>query len=778
MNKLRNDLRARANDIASPNTFTAATIHQIYRFPQPSPNPVTVSVISFGGGLFGNLSNTGVLTNGDVHAYWTSLGMAAADHPKVIILPIEGATNAPVSGDNATYENTVDVAMIGGCCATPNLTILLIIAPNDLYNFPALITKATEPITVNGVTYSPSVVSISWGAPEPDYGVELLTRINTVFRAATAKGINFCAATGDLGSTDGVPGTKNYVDFPSSSPYVTACGGTSLICPTLNYDDTTTVETAWPKGGGGTSEMFPKPTWQTGLSGAIGANRCIPDISLNSDPMTGVDYIIEGKHYIYGGTSIAAPTMAAFYALLNTNKFLLPSLYAAHTTNPLSFHDITVGSNGGYTAAVGFDLVTGFGSIAGNILTPLLMFVQSIPVTGIMVDKTSLSLMVGKKVSITATILPANATNPAMTWSSSDPTIATVELGKCSGAMACGCASSCTCGCATGAMCNCIAQNTGVVTGIAPGTALITVTTVDGGFTASTEVSITIPPTISVTGVSVDKTNVTLILGNQTQLTATVSPANATNPAVTWSSSSLYAVVSNTGLVTAMRVGMVLITATTVDGGFTASTMVTITAAIPVTGVTLDKTNLTLTVGNQTQLKATVSPPNATNPAVTWSSSSPPVTVSSKGLVTAISVGTAMITVTTVDGGWKARATVTVSSPAPLVSIRFSPSVILLYTYYTYQSNLVFNPLNATTPVTYSSSNPRIASVNATGLISTYNPGTITILARTAGGLSASLTVYVFGNYQYYAFRPKETPNKVRKYTDTNATYSMPAYRR
>lgn len=778
MNKLRNDLRVRANDIASPNTFTAASIRQIYRFPQPSTNPVTVSVISFGGGIFGTVSSSGVLTGGDVHAYWTSIGMAPADHPKVIILPIEGATNAPVSGDNATYENTVDVAMIGGCCPTSNLTMLLIISPNDLNNFPAVIAKATTPIVVDGVTYSPSVVSISWGAPEPNYGTELLRRINAVFQEATANGINFCAATGDLGSTDGVPGTKNYVDFPSSSPYVTACGGTSLICPTLNYDDPTTVETAWPKGGGGTSGTFTKPTWQMGLSGAIGPNRCSPDISLNSDPMTGVDYIIEGKHYIYGGTSIAAPTMAAFYALLNTNSFLLPSLYAAHISNPFAFHDITVGSNGGYTAAVGFDLVTGFGSIAGDILTPLLVPAQSIPVTGITVDKTSLGIVVGQKVNIVATVLPTNATNPGLTWSSSDPTIATVGVATCSGAMACGCASSCTCGCATGAICHCMTQNTGVVTGIAPGTVFITVTTMDGGFTAAITAMIT--AAIPVTGVTIDKRNITLNLGTQTQLTATVIPPNATNPALTWSSSSSSVTVSNTGLLTAMRAGTATITVTTVDGGYTATTLVTIPApaTIPVTGVRLDRTNVTLSVGNRTQLTATVSPPNATNPAVTWSSSSLSVTVSNTGLLTAMRAGTATITATTVDGGFKARATVTVSGSDSLLSIRFIPSTVLLYTYYTYQSNLVFNPPSASTRVTYSSSNPRIATVDVSGVISTYNPGTTTILATTAGGLRASLTVYVFESYQYYALRPNAIPNKVRKYSDSNATYSMTSFRR
>ena len=338
--------------------FKANTIAEIYKFPQPAISPVTVSVVSFGGGLFGKVEPSGILSGGDVQAYWESIGIVPANQPKVIIVSVDGATNTPIQDQTETFENTMDVSMIGACCPTSNLTILLFISPNSLSQFTPLLLKATAPITINGIVYTPSIVSISWGAPEIYYTETQLTTINDTLLNASKNGINICAATGDEGSTDGVVGNMNYVDFPSSSPYVTACGGTTLVCPTLKYSDSTTVETAWPKGGGGISGTFAKPSWQSSIPAINSPNRSTPDIALVADPSTGVLFIVGGKQYVFGGTSIVAPAMAAYYACLNTNKFLLPSLYTAALAAPKSFHDITSGSNGGYTAGIAFDLCT------------------------------------------------------------------------------------------------------------------------------------------------------------------------------------------------------------------------------------------------------------------------------------------------------------------------------------------------------------------------------------------------------------------------------------
>lgn len=98
-----------------------------------------------------------------------------------------------------------------------------------------------------------------------------MTAFNDLFQVATSKGINVCIASGDNGASDGINDRKYHVDFPSSSPYALACGGTNLKCPALTYSDKNTVESCWGNirndgaGGGGFSTVFPSLPYQTNL---------------------------------------------------------------------------------------------------------------------------------------------------------------------------------------------------------------------------------------------------------------------------------------------------------------------------------------------------------------------------------------------------------------------------------------------------------------------------------------------------------------------------------
>lgn len=189
----------------------------------------------------------------------------------------------------------------------------------------------------------------------------------------------------------------------------------------------------------------------------------------------------------------------------------------------------------------------------------------------------------------------------------------------------------------------------------------ITLTLGEGG-------SVTPPDPVSVTGVSLNKNATTIAIGANETLTATITPANADNQAVTWSSNNTaVASVDQTGKVTGVSAGTATITVTTQDGNKTATCTVTVpdpTAdPVAVTGVSLNKTSTSLTVGSSETLTATVAPANATNQAVTWSSNNTAVaTVNQNGLVTAVAAGTATITVTTADGNKTATCTVTVSA--------------------------------------------------------------------------------------------------------------------
>lgn len=254
-----------------------------------------------------------------------------------------------------------------------------------------------------------------------------------------------------------------------------------------------------------------------------------------------------------------------------------------------------------------------------------------VPVTGVQLGSSSLSLEVGGSANLMATVLPSNATDKSVSWSSSNSGVAIVD-------------------------------NNGKVTAVAAGSAVITVTTTDGGKTATCTVTVT-NPAIPVQSVSLDKTTLNLNVGENSTLVATVLPANADNQAVTWSSSNTaIATVDASGKVTAVAAGSAVITVTTTDGGKTATCTVTVTnPAVPVQSVSLNKTELSLNVGESVTLTATVLPENADNKAVTWSSSDAAVaTVDSNGKVSAVAAGSAVITVKTTDGEKTATCTVTV----------------------------------------------------------------------------------------------------------------------
>ena len=185
-------------------------------------------------------------------------------------------------------------------------------------------------------------------------------------------------------------------------------------------------------------------------------------------------------------------------------------------------------------------------------------------------------------------------------------------------------------------------------------------------FSTSCDGPIPEPDVIEVTRVSLGKTSVELTEGDETTLIATVNPDNATNKNVTWRSSDSSVASVSDGKVTALKAGTATITVTTEDGGKTATCEVKVNPknvepeVIAVTSVSLDKTSVELTEGDETTLIATVNPDNATNKNVTWKSSDSSVASVSDGRVTALKTGTAMITVTTVDGGKTATCQVKV----------------------------------------------------------------------------------------------------------------------
>ncbi len=256
------------------------------------------------------------------------------------------------------------------------------------------------------------------------------------------------------------------------------------------------------------------------------------------------------------------------------------------------------------------------------------------------------------------------------------------------------------------------------------------------------------PPdqTIHVTGVSLDKTQLNLTVGDQYTLHATVNPSNATNKGVQWKSSNTAVATVNNGIVTARATGQAIVYVTTMDGGYQASCVVTVTEkTVSVTGVSLDKTELTLTQGGQYTLHATVTPSNATNQNVKWKSTNTAVTTVENGLVKAIAPGQANIIVVTEDGSFTASCLVTVQAQSIAVTGVYLDKTELTMTVdgrYTLHASI--SPSNATNKnIRWKSTNPSVAKVE-NGVVTAVAPGQADIIVTTEdGGFTASCHVTV-----------------------------------
>lgn len=171
-----------------------------------------------------------------------------------------------------------------------------------------------------------------------------------------------------------------------------------------------------------------------------------------------------------------------------------------------------------------------------------------------------------------------------------------------------------------------------------------------------------VPDPVRVTSVTLNTTSLVLTEGDTQEIVATVSPSNADNKKILWTTSSSSVASVQDGRVTAVKQGKATITATTDDGGKTATCAVEVIAKIvSVTGVSLDKTEIELTEDETANLNATVLPDNATNKNVVWSSDNETVAKVKDGKVTAVKAGTATITVKTDDGGKTANCKITVN---------------------------------------------------------------------------------------------------------------------
>lgn len=326
-------------------------------------------------------------------------------------------------------------------------------------------------------------------------------------------------------------------------------------------------------------------------------------------------------------------------------------------------------------------------------------------VNGVSVSPTSASIVVNDTKQLTATVLPANATNKNIIWSTSNSSLATVN-------------------------------SSGLVTGKAAGSATITATTEDGNKTASCNFIVT-NSIISVTNVSVNPASTSIFINDTQQLTASIIPSEATNQNISWNSAnSTIASVSSTGLVTGVSIGTTAIIGTTADGNKSDTCYVTV-IPILVSGVSILPATASISINGTQQLTTTIVPTNATNQNVSWGSDNPSVAkVSSLGLVTGISAGSATITITTSDGNKTDSCIVTVlPASISVTGVSVSPNSENLAIAGTQQLTATISPADATNKnVSWSSDNSSVATVNSSGMVTGIASGIATITVTTMDG--------------------------------------------
>jgi kumamolisin len=346
---------------ASNGSFTPVQVGQLYQFPQGvSAAGQTIGIIELGGGY----------RAADIKAYFKGLGLAA---PKVTTVSIDKGKNTPGDANGADGEVMLDIEVAGA--VAPGANVVVYFAPNTDQGFIDAIAGA-----VHDTKNKPSVISISWGAPESAWTAQAMSTLDAACQSAAALGITITVAAGDNGSTDGATG--NNVDFPASSPHVLACGGTKLV----GSGSAISSEVVWNEQasnegatGGGVSTVFALPSWQANAKvpapSVSTGGRGVPDVSGDADPTTGYQVRVDGKNMVVGGTSAVAPLWAGLIALNNKQNgksagFIQPQIYAARAAS--AFRDIVSGNNGAFSAGPGWDACTGLGSPIGSKLISLL----------------------------------------------------------------------------------------------------------------------------------------------------------------------------------------------------------------------------------------------------------------------------------------------------------------------------------------------------------------------------------------------------------------------
>jgi hypothetical protein len=250
--------------------FTAHELAELYDFPtELDGRGQSIGLIELDGGY----------RDSDLEVYFGELKLPK---PKLTTIPSGGATNNP----NRTGTPVTFGIEICGAIA-PQAEIVVYFAPNSPRGFHDALRMA-----IHDEVHRPAVLSVPWGGPESTWSRGALKAIDGALQLAAEKAITVCCAAGNGGVSDGLRDGLRHVDFPASSPYALACGGTCLTA----FGKTISAEVVWndPEGGatgGGLSRVFPLPAWQTNVTASVGSvgriGRALPDVAAHASPSFG-----------------------------------------------------------------------------------------------------------------------------------------------------------------------------------------------------------------------------------------------------------------------------------------------------------------------------------------------------------------------------------------------------------------------------------------------------------------------------------------------------------
>jgi subtilase family serine protease len=307
-------------------------------------------------------------SSSDVDFFWQYFGITRTGTIGTVLVNGGGGTTADA-------ESTLDVEQIGS--QAPGANIVGYSVPGTVTNngFSASVSFTDIELAFSQAVTDNTADTISTSVVGCEAVVGNIQSIESVLQQGVAQGITFFVGTGDTGAyaqEGGCSGTSLAVDYPSSSQYETAVGGTTL---NLSGNNRYSSETAWSLSGGGQSTFIAQPSWEQVPGVPANGTRNIADVAFDADPNTGYYEYFLGGWYFEGGTSFGGPNWAALWVLgvqaLNGARTgnAAPSIYQIggndHHTYSSTFHDVTNGNNGFYNATTGWDYPTGWGSPNG-----------------------------------------------------------------------------------------------------------------------------------------------------------------------------------------------------------------------------------------------------------------------------------------------------------------------------------------------------------------------------------------------------------------------------